>query len=153
MATRKITDASFVCWVEASIASEELINDLKVYTWNTKCEHAVLELRGTQRRAIVRGGTHGVRFKLRDSALIDWLGYQAQYASINIEGQPIRIDKLIMHTHPEPTGPSEGDFEMLEILDQDASMIYEINGPVEGTKFKRRSKSQPRGEHDRKSER
>jgi len=141
MAGRRISDAVFVCWVEEWTTAEELINNLKVYTWKTECEHAALELRGANRRAIVRGGTHGIRFKLRVSGLIHPLGYQEQYASINIEGQPIRIDKLIMHTHPQPTGPSEGDFEMLDILDQDVSIIYEINGPIEGTEFKRRSES------------
>ena len=143
MARRRITDAAFVCWVEASIAVEELINDLKVYTWETGCEHAVLELRALRRYAIARGGTHGIGFTLRDGGLVDPFGNQERYASINIDGQPIRIEKLIMHTHPQPTGPSEGDFEMLEILGQDVSIIYEINGTVEGTEFKRRRKSQP----------
>jgi hypothetical protein len=36
MAKQRIADAAFVCWVEAFTQIDELTNDLKVYTWETR---------------------------------------------------------------------------------------------------------------------
>jgi hypothetical protein len=107
---------------------------LKVYTWETNREHAVLQFRGG-RRAVVCGGTHSIRFEVRQSGVVSPLGQREEYASVTVLGQPLRIEKLVMHTHLAPTGPSRADFEMLKLLGQKESIIYEIFGPGEGTRF------------------
>ena len=141
MATRKapkrIENAHFIAWVDSAVDLGALVNDLKVYTWEKGCECAVVDLRGG-RRAIVAGGSHGISFKLRHSAFVDPFGHRMSYAVIVIDGQPLRIDRLVCHTHPPPpTGPSADDIRMLELLEQDESIIFEINGDADGTIFHR----------------
>ena len=48
--------------------------------------------------------------------------------------QPVAL--IQFHTHPEPTGPSDSDMQLLELLKQDESIVYEINGEPDGTKFR-----------------
>ena len=66
--------------------------------------------------------------ELRSGALVDPFGRLLQFPCVDVDGQPLRIERLVSHTHPEPTGPSEADFKVLELLDQDESILYEING-------------------------
>ena len=138
---RRVDKAKFITWVEATHELGELVNDLKVYTWQTRRECAVIELRGGL-RAMVSGGTHGIAFDVRSGALVDPFGNPVEYASIEISGQPFPIDRLTCHTHPPPpTGPSDDDFRMLEIQRQNESIIFEINGDPKGTRFRRKSPS------------
>jgi proteasome lid subunit RPN8/RPN11 len=49
----------------------------------------------------------------------------------------MRVDELVCHTHPPPpTGPSKADFEMLKVLNQSQSIIFEINGDPDGVVFR-----------------
>lgn len=138
MAAKKATIAKFVCWVDDSASNADLVNDLKAYTWETFREHALLKIRAS-RRIIAAGGAYGIRFKLRESGLADPFGSRIVYAAIDVEGQPLRIDSIISHTHPKPTGPSSSDFEMLEVLGQKSSILYEIGGAdPKGTVFWRK---------------
>ena len=45
------------------------------------------------------------------------------------------VKRVIIHTHPTPTGPSAFDFDMLRQLGQQSSRILEIGAGV--TKFTR----------------
>jgi hypothetical protein len=82
---------------------QDLISELAQATYESNgLEHAIVVLRdGT--RAIVRGGSGGIIF-----------------------GDDVR--RIILHTHPSTTGPSPEDFEMLDILMQRHSYIYELFG-------------------------
>jgi hypothetical protein len=134
MAEHNLELASFVAWVDPELEESDLINYLKSLTWTYRKEHAVVEVRGGQ-RAIICGGAHDIVFEVRQGSLIDPFGRQEEYACIDVNGQPVRVDKLLGHTHPAVTGPSPGDFEMPRFLRQTESIIYEINGPAEGTRF------------------
>jgi len=65
-------------------------------------EHAIISL-PDGRRLIVRGGEGGMTF-------------------------PDGLRRVILHTHPRPTGPSPLDFQMLELTGQRSSWIYELFG-------------------------
>ena len=65
-------------------------------------EHAIVSFKDGS-RAIVRGGPGGIIFD-------------------------DRIKRIILHTHPTPTGPSAADFEMLRRLGQRSSFLYELFG-------------------------
>jgi hypothetical protein len=65
-------------------------------------EHAIVSLKSGE-RAIVSGGRGGIDF-----------------------GSDLR--RVIGHTHPFPTGPSEADFQMLRDTKQRHSYIYELFG-------------------------
>jgi hypothetical protein len=135
---KRIETAKFVDWV--SVHDEDLVNDAKAFTWSSMREHAVVRLRGG-RYALVHGGSHGISFVVRPSGFIDPFGNPLEAPCVVVDSQPIAVDQLVFQTHPFPTGPSDSDFEMLELLNQDGSIIYEIRGAEEGTTFRRRSKS------------
>jgi hypothetical protein len=132
---RRVEPAKFVCWINHD--SGESIDDLKAYTWVTEREHAIVELQNG-RRALVCGGSHGMTFQLRTGALVDSAGKQLQFPCVEVDGQPIRVLKLIVHTHPEPTGPSDADFRLLKLLNQEESLLFEINGEAGGTRFRQK---------------
>lgn len=81
----------------------DLINEVKILTYTTGNEQAVVTLAdGT--RAIVCGGEEGIFFA---------------------EGQ---VTRIFGHTHPyqrSPTGPSNADFTALKLLDQRSSYVLE----------------------------
>jgi hypothetical protein len=59
---------------------------------------------------------------------------------MDVEGNRVRIDRLVMHTHPLVTGPSDSDLDMLRALDQEESWLYEIGGELDGTLIKMNAK-------------
>lgn len=132
---KRVEPAVFVRWIDGEL--NELINDLKAYTWVTEREHAVVELQNG-RRALIRGGSHGMTFQLRTGALVDSAGKRLQFPCVDVDGQPIRVQRLLVHTHPAPTGPSDADFGLLALLNQEESLLYEINGRPEGTRVRRK---------------
>jgi len=134
---QRIEAAHFVDWIDEK--SSDLVNDAKAFTWSSMCGHAVVRLQGG-RHAMVRGGTHGISFSLRPSGFTDPFGESLSVPFVVVGLQPIGIEQLIFHTHPFPTGPSESDFKMLEMLNQEQSIIQEICGPEGGTVFYRRDR-------------
>jgi len=141
---RNVEPARFVRWIEPD--EEDLINDLKAYTWATGREHAIVEFHGVYggRRALIAGGRFGMTLELRRGAVVDPFGEPLQLPCVEVDSQPLQARRLVAHTHPEPTGPSDADLRVLDLLGQEESTLYEINGPVEGTVFRARNSRTPR---------
>ncbi len=117
--------AKFVAWVEHHEVHEELfIDEVKGMTFTRFAEFALLALDGG-RHALVQGGRTGVLFEL------DAEGHMIVVTPIGRQ----RVLELIWHTHPFPTGPSDHDRGVLRLLNQRESVIYEINGEGDGTRF------------------
>lgn len=95
--------AEFVCWVDGDPFDPDLIDDMKSSNWVEGVEHALLELT-TGERAIVKGGRNGIRFQVegRDGS---------RCLCFEIEGRRVYVAQILWHTHPKPTGPSDGDLE------------------------------------------
>jgi len=124
-------NATFVRYVGAAETIPELAHDAKALTWDQWCEHAVLEL-DDGRRVIVMGGRYGIDL---DCVVLadDPFGRPRGSVWVTVEGHALRVVRLVLHTHPEPTGPSDDDLRVLELLGQDESLLFEIFGPHEGT--------------------
>jgi len=52
---------------------------------------------------------------------------------LEIEGETVEVKRVIGHTHPRATGPSDDDLKALRILGQTRSYIFEIGGEAGGT--------------------
>lgn len=118
--------AEFVCWVEEDHEPSEIVNQAKAWTWEFEAEHSLLRM-ANGRIALVRGGRDGIEFINRGDG-DDCSLY------VEIEGREVRIDRLLWHTHPRVTGPSDDDLKTLAILKQDDSWIYELGDPY-GTRI------------------
>jgi hypothetical protein len=118
--------AEFVRFVLDDEPLDELVDEAKAETWTKAREHALIVLRDG-RLALIRGGMDGIELTLDDSGGL----------VVTIEGSSIQIARLAWHVHPRPTGPSERDRQVLDVLNQDHSLIFEIGGGNEGTFFRR----------------
>ncbi len=102
-----IAEAEGVRFIRPGERIRDLIRELaeRTYASGGK-EHAIISLRdGT--RVIVKGGTGGINF--------------APFSQ--------NLRRVILHTHPTPTGgPSAFDFNMLNQMGQRSSWIYELFG-------------------------
>lgn len=58
---------------------------------------------------------------------------------LSVMAEVFEVTRLGWHVHRQPTGPSDHDRNVLDLLDQENSMLYEINGPRGGTLFTRMS--------------
>lgn len=118
--------AEFLFWVDEKYKNGELVNDAKAWTWEFEAEHSLLSM-ADGRIALVRGGRDGIEFIVRGGG----------DCSLNVEigGREVRIDRLLWHTHPRVTGPSDADLKTLAILKQDESLIYELGGGPNGTRI------------------
>lgn len=82
---------------------DDLVHEVAKMTYTSDgLEHAIVSTK-TGQRLIVRGGPGGIKF-----------------------GQDVR--RVILHTHPLPSGPSMVDLDMLTALGQTKSWIYELYG-------------------------
>lgn len=117
--------------------ADELIEDAKSRTYEHVREHAVLEI-ADGRRVMVCGGPFGISLGVRRST--GPVGREGDELVVDIDGQPVVVRRLVFHTHPKPTGPSDGDFAVLNILGQRSSMLYELSGPRDGTEFGRKER-------------
>jgi hypothetical protein len=129
--------ATYVRDVAADEDPDQLLNDLKALTWEHATEHAVLELIDG-RRVVVCGGRYGIDL-IHQPLSSDPLG-RVRGLYVEVAGTEVRVTRLEVHVHPEPTGPSDGDMIVLEILGQEASTLYELNGPEEGTVFRQKDR-------------
>jgi hypothetical protein len=95
---------------------KDLIHEVAELTYKGEgAEHAIISLKSGE-RLIVRGGAGGIDF--------------STYGK--------NLDRIILHTHGRPTGPSDVDFQMLKDMGQKSSYIYELFGggyPKGLTKF------------------
>jgi hypothetical protein len=123
--------AEFVRFVADSEPLEDLIDEAKADTWKRQQEHALLVIQtgGGQRFVMVRGGRDGILLDRMDDEKI----------GIEIEGEFHRVVWLGWHVPPVPTGPSDYDRLALDLLGQPSSMLYEVNGARDGTRFTRMS--------------
>jgi hypothetical protein len=116
--------AKFVRQVRPGEAIADLIAEGKSATWVNEAEHAVLSLAGKGRiqRVVVSGGRDGISFIERNGKLF-----------FEMDGQLVEVRRVLGHTHPRATGPSQGDLDVLGILGQRRSYIFEIGGEPSGT--------------------
>lgn len=103
-----------------------MVQEGKAATWVNEAEHAVVSLEGTGsgriQRVIVSGGRDGIEFIERGGNLF-----------VEMEGQLVQVRRVIGHTHPRVTGPSQGDLDALRMLGQTRSYIIELGGETSGT--------------------
>jgi hypothetical protein len=126
--------AEFVEWIEDP-ADPDLSDYTKGLTFEYYVEHALFELENG-RFALFRGGHFGIVLQVTESDEV----------RVEIAGKQLRVRRMLWHTHPIPTGPSDHDREVLKRLGQDRSIVYEINGEPGGTAFgKDKPKSPPMG--------
>ena len=110
-------------------ASEELVDEAKDLTWSLGVEVALVMLRSGE-RAFVGGGRDGILFQVREVSSAEVvLLFEGPEAS------PLEVARLEWHTHPYPTGPSDGDREALRLLAQPTSRVFEFGGEPGGTVF------------------
>jgi hypothetical protein len=126
--------AKFVRFVRAGETIAGLVAEGKGSTWVNGTEYAVLSIKragsDAAERVIVSGGRDGIEFTLRTEEVG---GKQVQKLIFEIERETIEVKRVIGHTHPRATGPSDGDLKALRILGQTRSYIFEIGGEAGGT--------------------
>ena len=127
------SSAEFLKFVRPSETRDELVAEAKQLTWEHFREHAVLKLEDG-RRILVRGTEYSIDLEI--SAANDPFGRPAGQLYVEIALDQLRVVSLVFHTHPKPTGPSDADLQILDILKQDRSMLYELFGPLEGTEIR-----------------
>lgn len=115
----------------------ELVKDAKSRTYEFACEHAVLEIDDGS-LVMVRGGQFGIDLEVR--RMTGNAGTNRDELVVNIDQRPVVVRRLVFHTHPRPTGPSDGDFAVLDLLGQASSLLIELGGPQGGTEFKRKQR-------------
>ena len=114
----KVEIAKFVRVVGRGESIDLLINEMKSLTWQFEAEHAVVVL-ADRTRLLVCGGRDGISFFERDD-----LGSPTLHMSL--DGRDVRVVRLLGHTHPQTTGPSQHDFDVLTMLGQSRSYLFEI---------------------------
>jgi hypothetical protein len=117
--------AELVRLVDPSEELDEVVNEAKADTWVKGREHAVLSL-ADGRLVMVRGGRDGIELMRTDESGV----------CIDVEGRRVTVRKLCWHVHPVPTGPSDHDRRLLDLLGQDVSVLYEIGGEPDGTIYR-----------------
>jgi|SRR3954453_22528194 hypothetical protein len=122
--------ATFIRFVLPHESMDELVREAKHLTWERFCEHALLGLENG-RRVLVRGSAYAI--ELHQSGT-------SQEVFVVIQDDRFVVKKLIFHTHPKATGPSDDDLKILEILGQSRSMLYEIFGDLDGTEIRPKGK-------------
>jgi hypothetical protein len=125
--------ARFVRVVPPTPNVQELYNELKARTWQAECEHAVVEIEDG-RWVLVAGSR--TEIELEQAVPNDPFGRHFPSVYVTIEGAWVRVVRLIVHTHPKPTGPSAADQRVLRILSQADSLLVELGGDPDGTLFK-----------------
>jgi hypothetical protein len=125
--------ASFLRFVLPRERMHDLVDEAKGLTWEHNLEHALLQIEDG-RRVMVRGSTYEI--ELGRGMHNDPFGRNEDELYVEIEGQPRRVIRLVFHTHPKPTGPSDDDLEVLRLLKQGRSMLYELFGPRDGTEIR-----------------
>lgn len=118
-----IRPAIFVREVDSAEPLAEVVNEAKAMTWTHRCEHALVRVDEGQ-LLLVRGGADGLEFEREADAVF-----------LTLEGKRRRVTLLAWHTHPRPTGPSDHDRAFLRALGQAESLIYEMFGDRNGTRF------------------
>lgn len=122
------SEASFIEWIKPTRSLSELVDAAKALTWEHYCEHAVVEL-DDGRQALVQGGRLGIKFLKEESRVF-----------VTIECQQYQVTRVVFHTHPLVTGPSDWDLDVLEMLGQKESLLFEIGGEPEGTRIRPKAK-------------
>ncbi|WP_397570295.1 RHS repeat-associated core domain-containing protein [Schlesneria sp. T3-172] len=116
--------AKFVRTLKPGEKIPDLIAEGKSATWVNEAEHAIVSLTGEGkiRRVVVSGGRDGIDFIQKDGKLF-----------FEMDGRLVQVRRVLGHTHPRATGPSQGDLDVMKILGQSRSYIFEIGGEPGGT--------------------
>lgn len=122
--------AEFVRFIEDHESVDDLVDEAKADTWVREQEHALLLVRseGKSRLCMVRGGLDGILLELSPHEGI---------VLLRIDSVMWQVERLAWHIHPVPTGPSDQDRRVLDLLHQESSLVYEIGGSAAGTSFVR----------------
>lgn len=119
--------ALFRRWVAKDEPTLRLADEARYEAFLSHVEQALIRF-SDGRRGLVSGDVGSISFEVSDSGRV----------VVNVDGQMLEVKELIWHTHPMVTGPSDGDFRMLEQLNQASSVIYEAGGDPQGTRFVRK---------------
>lgn len=123
-----IRRVQFVRVVDPDEDADEVVEDARTRTWTTSLEVALVRSVGGE-LLLVTGGRDGIEFEVAEAP-------SGSNVFLCPAGPRVwEIDHIFWHTHPKPTGPSDGDREALRLLGQDRSRIYEFNGEAGGTEF------------------
>ncbi|WLD13371.1 RHS repeat-associated core domain-containing protein [Planctellipticum variicoloris] len=116
--------AKFVRTLKPGEKIPDLIAEGKSATWVNEAEHAIVSLAGEGKiqRVVVSGGRDGIDFIQKDGKLF-----------FEMDGKLVQVRRVLGHTHPRATGPSQGDLDAMKILGQSRSYIIEIGGEPGGT--------------------
>jgi hypothetical protein len=128
---RDVRPAEFVRWVGEDEPLDEVVNDARAATWVHQREHALLQTH--HGLAIVSGGRDGIELKRREDGSV----------ILEIEGTVDVVVAVAWHTHPIATGPSDADREVLMILGQRESLIFEPGSGKSGLRFYGHTKGRP----------
>jgi hypothetical protein len=104
----------------------DIIDEAKAETWTKGVEVALLRI-VDGRRLLVSGGADGIELTVQTGIGV----------IIRLESVEVRVVELCWHTHLRVTGPSDWDRIVLELLGQELSTIYEINGEPNVTMYRR----------------
>ncbi len=116
--------AEFVAWVEDDPDDEMFIDEVR-YACRHECrEFAVVEV-GDGRVALLAGGEYAIALPLGDDGRV---------LAPTPDGL-LWIRRLLWHTHPRATGPSDADRALLRLLGQATSRVHEVGGEPGGTQF------------------
>jgi len=113
-----------------------LADELKALTWVHEAEHAVLELQDG-RWAVVRGSK--MEIDLMQTVPNDPFGRPFPSIWVKIGSEDQRVKRLVLHTHPQVTGPSDADLRVLSLLGQSESVLFELSGEPNGTTIRPKS--------------
>jgi len=127
--------AKFVRWVGVEEPFGEILEDAKGRTWEFCAEHAVFQL-ADGRRVMVKGAQWKIDLELGTPN--DPFGRMVGLLYVDVgDAEPNQpVASIEFHTHPKPTGASDADMRLLELLGQTESVVFEINGEPEGTTFR-----------------
>jgi hypothetical protein len=125
--------ATFVRFVLPHERTDELVREAKSLTYEHYCEFALVEIEDG-RRVLLHGGAFEI--ELIRTVEGDSHGRPPDQLFYRHGGDEVRLTRLIFHTHPKATGPSDGDCEVLRLLGQSQSMLYELFGDLDATRFR-----------------
>jgi hypothetical protein len=106
---------------------DDLVDEAKSLTYEHFREFAVVETQGGA-RALLRGGRYEI--ELQRSVGNDPFGRPPGRIFFLHDDEEVYVTRLVFHTHPKPTGPSDGDCDVLRLLGQKDSMLYELSATL-----------------------
>lgn len=121
---RDVRRAEFVEWVREVESAVDYILDVRGATWAEQREYALVET--VDGMALIKGGRDGIELVVDGSGQV----------VLSVGVGEVRVLRLVWHTHPKSTGPSDADHDVLRLLGQAESRLFEPGSPRTGQVFK-----------------